>query len=212
MRKCGYCGGSRLKRVHRTFAERFSYLAIYECRDCENEEFVPRRYTYHFGEEARCPSCGTYRVTKLRGVDKIDKMVTGPLNRIEKMMGGNLYHCVFCRLQFYDRRKAAPRTVLEPILPSAVEAEPVPAAQAAPANGAARMMPVPDAGGNPLITPPPQGQVRSVITPPPEWVKPLITPPPEAQVSPRITPPPETELAAAPVVDSAAPSGANTPG
>ena len=55
MRKCGYCGGSGLKRVHRTFFERFSYLAIYECRDCENEELIPRRYTFHFGEYARCP-------------------------------------------------------------------------------------------------------------------------------------------------------------
>jgi DNA-directed RNA polymerase subunit RPC12/RpoP len=133
VRKCGYCGGSKLKRVHRTFLERFSYLAIYECRECENEEFIPRRYTYHFaGEEARCPNCGTYRVTKLRGVDKIDKMASGPLNRLEKLMGGNLYHCVFCRLQFYDRRKAAPRTFLEPIPPT-VEAQAVPAppAQAA---------------------------------------------------------------------------------
>ncbi len=210
MRKCGYCGGSRLKRVHRTFVERFSYLAIYECRDCENEEFVPRRYTYHFGEEARCPNCGTYRVTKLRGVDKIDKMVTGPLNRVEKMMGGNLYHCVFCRLQFYDRRKAAPRTVLEPIPPSPVEAEAVPAAHAAAAHAGARMMPHADVGVNPLITPPPEDQVKPLITPPPEWVSPLITPAPERLVAPLITPPPE--LAVAPVVDSAAPSGANTPG
>ncbi len=147
MRKCGYCGGSKLKRVHRTFFERFSYLAIYECRECENEEFIPRRYTYHFGEEARCPSCGTYRITRLRGVDKIDKMVSGPLNRLEKLMGGDLYHCVFCRLQFYDRRKAAPRTFLEPIPPT-VEAEAVPAppAQAAP----------PNVEVTPLITPPPE--------------------------------------------------------
>jgi len=115
MRKCGYCGGSRLKRVHRTFLERFSYLAIYECRDCENEEFVPRAYTYHFGENARCPKCGTYRVTKLRGPDKIDKMMPGLLNRVEKMAGGVLFHCCFCRIQFFDRRKMAPRTTLQPI-------------------------------------------------------------------------------------------------
>src|SRR5689334_9247738 len=63
VRKCGHCGSSGLKRVHRTFLERFSYLAIYECRDCENEQFVPRRYTYHLGEQVRCPGCGTYRVT-----------------------------------------------------------------------------------------------------------------------------------------------------
>jgi hypothetical protein len=116
VRKCGYCGGSRLKRVHRTFVERFSFLAIYECRDCENEEFIPRRYTFHFGENVRCPRCGTMRVTKLRAPDKIDKMVTGFWNTFEKITGGNkLYHCCFCRVQFYDRRKLAPRVNLQPI-------------------------------------------------------------------------------------------------
>ena len=115
MRKCGYCGGSRLKRVHRTFLERFSYLAIYECRDCENEEFIPRSYTFHFGEKVRCPRCGTYRITKLRGPDKIDKMAGGLWNTFEKIAGGSkLYHCCFCRVQFYDRRKMAPRTNVQP--------------------------------------------------------------------------------------------------
>jgi DNA-directed RNA polymerase subunit RPC12/RpoP len=99
--------------VHRTFFERFSYLAIYECRDCENEEFVPRAYTYHMGEHARCPKCGTHRVTKLRAPDKIDPMMTGPLNIAERMAGGMLYHCCFCRVQFFDRRKRAPLTTVE---------------------------------------------------------------------------------------------------
>ncbi|HLH19612.1 MAG TPA: hypothetical protein VKX45_20485 [Bryobacteraceae bacterium] len=115
MRKCGYCGSTRLKRVHRTLWERFSYLAIYECRECENEEFAPRQFTFHLGEFARCPRCGTTRVTKLRGPDKIDPMAPGLLNRVEKMAGGVLHHCCFCRLQFYDRRKLAPRTIIEPI-------------------------------------------------------------------------------------------------
>jgi hypothetical protein len=116
VRKCGYCGGGRLKRVHRTLLERISYLAIYECRDCENEEFIPRRYTFHFGDKVRCPRCGTYRITKLRGPDKIDKMASGLWNTFEKIAGGNkLYHCCFCRIQFYDRRTMAPRTNLQPI-------------------------------------------------------------------------------------------------
>jgi DNA-directed RNA polymerase subunit RPC12/RpoP len=115
VRKCGYCGGSGLKRVHRTFLERFSYLAIYECRDCEHEEFVPRRYTYHLGGDVRCPRCGTYRVTKLRALDKIDKMASGPLNWMEKLAGGSLYHCCFCRVQFYDRRKLARRANVQPV-------------------------------------------------------------------------------------------------
>lgn len=141
MRKCGYCGGSRLKRVHRTFFERFSYLAIYECRDCENEEFIPRRYTYHFGENARCPKCGTYRVTKLRSLDKIDKMMPGLLNRVEKIAGGSLFHCCFCRIQFYDRRKMAPRTTLQPIVGEAETLPPIDTG-APPPEGAEQEAPI----------------------------------------------------------------------
>jgi hypothetical protein len=125
VRKCGYCGSGRLKRVHRTFLERFSYLAIYECRECENEEFIPRRYTYHFGEQVRCPRCGTYRVTKLRAPDRVDRMVAGFWNALERVLGGNkLYHCCFCRVQFYDRRALAPRSTLQPAF-SGVSTEPV---------------------------------------------------------------------------------------
>ena len=63
--KCGKCGG-KLRRVHRTFFERFSYMAIYECQKCEREELVPRRYRYHLGPSCRCPVCGTYRVVRLK--------------------------------------------------------------------------------------------------------------------------------------------------
>jgi DNA-directed RNA polymerase subunit RPC12/RpoP len=176
VRKCGYCGGSRLKRVHRTFIERFSYLAIYECQDCEHEEFVPRHYTYHLGDEARCPNCGTYRLSKLRGIDKIDKMATGPFNRIEKLLGGTLYHCVFCRLQFYDRRKAAPRTVLEPISPHVeVEAVPVPEGRAPSPGGMGRSLIVPAPEPEVKPRPPRELDITPIITPPPESAPPHTT-------------------------------------
>jgi DNA-directed RNA polymerase subunit RPC12/RpoP len=106
MIKCEKCGG-RLRRVHRTFFERFSYMAIYECRDCEKEHFYPRRYTYHFGPYTRCPQCGTYRVNRLKAPDKIDRVHTSLLNYLERLAGGTLHHCRFCRVQFYDRRMLA---------------------------------------------------------------------------------------------------------
>jgi hypothetical protein len=112
MRKCKRCN-ARLKRAHRTFLERFSYMAIYECPRCETEEFYPRRYTYHLGESARCPQCGNFRPVKLRERDKIDKMQPGILNLAERIAGGRLYHCCFCRLQFYDRRPLAERGKME---------------------------------------------------------------------------------------------------
>jgi len=104
MLKCGQCGG-KLRRVHRTFSERFSYMAIYGCRDCKHEEFVARRYRFHFGGHARCPRCGTFRIVRLKVRDKIDPMYSGFLNFMEKLAGGGLHHCRYCRIQFFDRRR-----------------------------------------------------------------------------------------------------------
>jgi len=102
--KCGQCGG-KLRRVHRTFLERFNYMAIYECHKCEREEYVPRRFRYHLGPACRCPLCGSYRISRLRTPDGIDKFHGGMLNLLERIASrGKLYHCRWCRLQFYDRR------------------------------------------------------------------------------------------------------------
>jgi DNA-directed RNA polymerase subunit RPC12/RpoP len=107
MRQCGQCGG-KLRRVHRTFWERFNYLAIYECRHCEREVLIPRHYTYHLGNTCRCPKCGTFRVVKLKVPDKIDPMQGGLMNLLERLAGGTLYHCCYCRVQFFDRRPLDP--------------------------------------------------------------------------------------------------------
>jgi hypothetical protein len=79
-------------------------MAIYECRDCDAEKPYARRYTYHFGPHCRCPHCGTFRITRLKAPDKIDKVQTGLLNYLERLAGGRLHHCRYCRVQFYDRR------------------------------------------------------------------------------------------------------------
>lgn len=106
MRKCPKCGG-RLRRVHRTLLERFRFLAIYACRDCHLEEPMPRHFQLHLGVAARCPKCGTFRIVRLKEPDHIDPMHTGFLNMLERMVGGRLYHCRFCRIQFFDRRRLA---------------------------------------------------------------------------------------------------------
>jgi hypothetical protein len=79
-------------------------MAIFECRDCDTEKFYPRHYMFHFGPHCRCPRCGTFRVTRLKVPDKIDPLYTGFLNYLEQLVGGRLYHCRYCRVQFYDRR------------------------------------------------------------------------------------------------------------
>jgi len=105
--RCTQCGG-RLRRIHRTFLERFAYMAIYRCKQCDQEQFVPRLYRYHFGPEVRCPRCGTFRLTRLKERDKIDRMDQGLWNLIQLVGRGKLYHCKFCRVQFYDRRNLSP--------------------------------------------------------------------------------------------------------
>ena len=113
--RCRECGDS-LKRVHRTFFERFSYMAIYECQKCRHEEFIARRYRYHTGPSCRCPECGTYRVVRLKQPDKIDRKHRGFLNLLERIAGkGRLYHCRWCRLQFFDRRPL--RTLIMGVTP-----------------------------------------------------------------------------------------------
>ena len=103
MIKCNQCG-AKLRRVHRTFLERFRYLAIYECQECDTETVVPRPYNFHLGPYCRCPHCGTYRLSRLKERDRIDGMKKGFLNLLERLGGGKLVHCRYCRVQFYDRR------------------------------------------------------------------------------------------------------------
>ena len=102
--KCPHCRGARLRRVHRTFAERIFFQAAYECVACRGRQFAPRRFQYHLGSEPRCPKCGNSRITKLKERDSIDPMYPGILNLLERAFGRNLYHCFICRIQFYDRR------------------------------------------------------------------------------------------------------------
>src|SRR5262245_16261741 len=119
--KCPQCG-ERLRRVHRTFLERFSYMAIYQCRKCEHEEFVPRRFRYHLGPAARCPVCGSHRVSKLKTPDRIDRFHGGFLNLLERIAGrGKLFHCRWCRLQFYDRRPLASELPKSAAVPESIE-------------------------------------------------------------------------------------------
>lgn len=109
MRKCVDCGGP-IKRVHRTLLQRFRYVAIYECCRCKLQQSVPSHYLSQLGAESRCPKCGTYRIVRLNQPDKIDPMYSGLSNALERWSGGRLYHCRFCRLQFYDRRPMTERS------------------------------------------------------------------------------------------------------
>ena len=58
-----------------------------------------------FDEFASCPRCGNGSPDKRTRRDKVDSMLRSPLRFIHWALGGTLYHCVFCRLQFYDVRR-----------------------------------------------------------------------------------------------------------
>lgn len=61
------------------------------------------------GDPVRCPHCRTTRLKVLKKLDRIEKLYGNRLmNRLRARRGDTIYHCVFCRLQFYDSRK--PRT------------------------------------------------------------------------------------------------------
>jgi DNA-directed RNA polymerase subunit RPC12/RpoP len=98
-----------LRRLHRSFFGRFLYVAVYECRECGTPTRMPRRYASYFGRYARCPRCGTLLVVRRRTRDRIDGMHHGFLNFLAWMAGGKLTHCLYCRVQFYDRRAVAPK-------------------------------------------------------------------------------------------------------
>jgi len=78
---------------------------MYECGQCHTRKPEPRWYALFLGDYPRCPRCGTYRLTRLVERDKIDQMLKGPLNYLQFLCGADLYHCRYCRVQFYDVRK-----------------------------------------------------------------------------------------------------------
>ena len=123
MRRCLSCGG-RVRRVHRTVAERFRYHAKYRCKECGEVHTEDQWYSFLIGGESRCPRCGTHRLRGLTSVDKIDRMYRNPFSYLQKFFGGSLHYCPFCRLQFYDLRRR--------------RASAAPAAEDVPLTGTAR--------------------------------------------------------------------------
>jgi len=116
-----------LRRVHRNLAEKLLYVAMYECDQCHTRKPDPRWYALYLGDYPRCPRCGTYRLTRLASRDKIDQMQKGPVNFAQFLWGADLYHCRYCRVQFYDVRK--------PVAPEVGEKAPPNVPLAAAAQG-----------------------------------------------------------------------------
>src|SRR6476619_7543250 len=98
------CSSCRFHRVHRTFWERLVYRAAFECIDCKRRITLRHSFSFQLALEARCPKCGSAQLRRLNSPDKIESMSRRPWNLIQGFLGGHLYYCALCRLQFYDWR------------------------------------------------------------------------------------------------------------
>ncbi len=108
MRNCAHCGET-LARTHRRFWEKPIFEVVFKCRGCETRIGAKRNFLNYFGGHAKCPRCGAEELHKRSKPDRIDKLVKSPMSVVQSLAGGNLYHCGFCRIQFYDLREGKSR-------------------------------------------------------------------------------------------------------
>jgi hypothetical protein len=66
-----------------------------------NHRFIPSPWSH-------CPECGSEDLKRSRRHDDIDPTSHRPMSIFQQLMGGQLYHCLSCRLQFYDLRSLRP--------------------------------------------------------------------------------------------------------
>src|SRR6266487_3639444 len=98
---CTTCG-NLMVRVHRSVFKRLIYSKIYKCPECGIEIRKSHQWILHFSTKAHCPGCGTDRLVVRLQPDAVDWIVRGPMRLMYRLLGGRLYHCGSCRLQFYD--------------------------------------------------------------------------------------------------------------
>ena len=61
-------------------------------------------------DKAHCPRCGTTRLHVLKELDGIDPVYGNRIaNEIRARRGDTIYHCIYCRLQFFDPHRPKPR-------------------------------------------------------------------------------------------------------
>lgn len=108
MPRCLKCGEG-LSRAHRNFLEKAVYSLVFKCQACGARVGERRLFLNYFLKHTHCPRCGTDELDKRKTIDKIDKLSKAPMSLLQAALGGSLYHCVFCRVQFYDVRSRAPK-------------------------------------------------------------------------------------------------------
>ncbi len=86
--------------------QRIFFDAIFRCDYCGHRDYIWRRSLFViFQRYSECPRCGTHDLSRLSSRDWVDSTTQNPLRRTLGLFGFPLYHCTFCRLQFWDWRK-----------------------------------------------------------------------------------------------------------
>ena len=120
--QCPKCSGV-LVRSHRRGIEKLIFSQAYRCKGCNHRKCESYLMTGLFDKYACCPRCGNPVPDRRSRRDKVDSMLHTPLRMLHWMLGGKLYHCVFCRLQFYDIRPIKSAAVSQRADPSSSKAK-----------------------------------------------------------------------------------------
>lgn len=120
MFSCQECG-SHIKRRRRSGSEKFLFGACFTCTRCGADNRKYRSIFQWLQPHVSCPRCHTADLHRLSRIDKIDGMTKNPLRHLLRAMGGTLYHCGYCRFQFYDTRPLYKVKPKQPVSPPPVE-------------------------------------------------------------------------------------------
>jgi predicted RNA-binding Zn-ribbon protein involved in translation (DUF1610 family) len=104
---CQFCDHELIRKRRTLFQKAFT-LAVFKCPKCHNSTSWRRPFFHKISLRSQCPQCGTPDVSKLRSIDRVDRLNKNPLRALLGLVGAPLHHCTFCRLQFWDLRSRSP--------------------------------------------------------------------------------------------------------
>ncbi len=61
---------------------------------------------FYFASETFCPFCGTHKLHRLAEPDRIDPLRWNLFSFTRWIFHPYIYHCRYCRIQFYDIPRA----------------------------------------------------------------------------------------------------------
>ncbi len=94
-------------RTRRKLWERAVYTVLVRCRTCDRRTGQKRLFYNYFSRDTRCPCCGGAVLERRVKADRVDRQLRNPFRLAQRLLGGTLFHCEFCRVQFYDLRGMA---------------------------------------------------------------------------------------------------------